>query len=136
MSDFRKHVEAARTAHRSVRYPGNLSAEVLPRTPVRGWLFPVLQGGIVAAAVAAVVFLAVWLSNAPTEIEPPSQTAEIVPQDREEIFVLSSFPALEIPQLPGDFSMTLETPSFAAPMPDFPAMDTSDSSTSTSREAL
>ncbi len=115
MSHLRKQLESGRGRHRRARYPGDLAAELLsPRLP---WKSLAVQGGILAAAVAAVVLLAMRLSSVPVEIEPgPASLAAAEPNPG----VALVFPALTLPRAPEHFA-AVETPSLSFAVPRFPA---------------
>ena len=128
MSELRKHLGRARDRHRRARYPGDLAAELLrPRTLLKA---VVAQAGVLTAALAAVVLLAVRLSRAPVEIDPePVPLAAMEPQPG----VALVFPALDLPRAPVHVT-SIETPSLSFATPSFPAVQPNVESKSTTKE--
>ncbi len=117
MSELRTQLLAARRVHLAARYPSDLAAE-LPLHKLISMRRIIIQSGIVVAALAAVLLLAIRLLRMPVEIESPQELAEIEPS---ETFVLAYLPVITIPQQPEDFSLAVPIPDFAFPMPSFPS---------------
>jgi hypothetical protein len=61
MSELRNNLDRAKAEYQTLRYPGDLAGDVLPRAARRIWP---MMATFAAIAVAAVVALALWL-NAP-----------------------------------------------------------------------
>ena len=99
MSELRTQLERARGAHHAARYPGDLAADVLP--PRASPWKVAAQGAVVVAAIAAVVLLAMRLSHLPDETmpEPFAQAPAL-----ETPGYALVFPALAMPEVPGEFA--------------------------------
>jgi hypothetical protein len=67
MRDLRTNIERAKAGYESVRYPGDLAAELLPARRKMGWVI-----WAIPAAVAAMVAVAMWPGH-------PSQPAAKMP---------------------------------------------------------
>jgi hypothetical protein len=120
MSELRQFLESARQTHLAAHYPGDLAEEMQPAIARRRWTWPIVQAGVVAAAMAAVVLLAIRLAKMHVELESSPQTAEIESPD--DLSFVPQF-ALELPQQPEEFSIVFDTPSFAFPSPPFPSIN-------------
>ena len=128
MSELRKRLESARNAHHAARYPGDLAEQVLaPRLSVRKLI---AQGGVLSAAVAAVVLMAIRMSHLPVDVE--EETTAVAAFDGERNLALV-FPALALPSVPERFASP-PPPSFTLSAPSFPPPPTDPATNPTTKE--
>lgn|GEM_PF-3181716 len=85
MSELRKQLQAAKATYRSMKYPGNLAAQVLlPAAVNHSWRWKLMTGALAAAAALAVIM---WPRHTATDTTPtiagntaPTQTIELLPE--------------------------------------------------------
>ena len=75
MSELRKQLQSARESHDRMRYPGDLAADVL--APKITWQTQFRIGISVAAGIAAVLLLIIWLSR--STLAPQPQMVMVMP---------------------------------------------------------
>ena len=113
MSELRKHIDTARDAYQSTRYPGDLASQVLP---VRRNLWPRIIGSVIASAAAAIIVVILLNQSL---VQPP-KVSDIVPTTQENIaLTLPGIP--EMPQAV-TLSTALDQPIFLPSLPTFPSL--------------
>jgi hypothetical protein len=139
MNDLRQQLESARSEYESVRYPGNLAAEVLPpRTHIVRRLF---IGAAAMGAIAAAV--ALWMPIQPLttrNVNTPMTISIVKPTttSSEESFAIA---VPEVPMFPEGIQLMPTDQSLALPsVPTFPSLAELEreaaSSTATTQEAV
>jgi hypothetical protein len=121
MSKLRKHLESARAEYVSIRYDGDLAAELLARVhaPAPRMRFGQLMWNISTLAAAAAMIVLV------VRVRPPMQTPDIItnnPYPEQELTEVawSDLPSIEMPAaLPNLDTRGDEEMSFAPAAPDF-----------------
>jgi hypothetical protein len=113
MSELRKHIDIARGAYQSTRYPGDLASQVLP---VRRNLWPRIIGSVIASAAAAIIVV-ILLNQSLVQTAP---RIDIVPATQDtNLVTLPGIP--EMPQAV-TLSTTLDQPIFLPSLPTFPSL--------------
>ena len=131
MSDLRNQLDSARREYESIRYPGDLGAEILPplrHTTRRIWNFAAV------AAIAAMVVLAVRLRMVGRD--PLDGT---VGTGEEEVVELSlgNVPAVSVLELSAGTDLTPDAPGFSFSAPSFSIIaDEQPDETSTTQETV
>ncbi|HMB94510.1 MAG TPA: hypothetical protein VKK61_00575 [Tepidisphaeraceae bacterium] len=128
MSDLRKQLDAAKNDYRSLRYPGDLSAEILQSGHrMMRWLWP-----IAAVAAAAAIFLAL---RTPTAVHKNNNEMAIVIGTTQPTTQAETESAL-LGAIPSGISLAPPACEFEFSPPSFSLTADQQKQTSTSKESV
>jgi hypothetical protein len=138
MSELRKHLQQAKQQYESLRYTGDLAADVLPKPTVNWSLRLIAAAGALAAA--AVVVVALWTSFIPPAKDDVAQVddadvidiADVIEEEPAEEPV--SFAVQDIPQAPEIGPLWTNDDPDTQWAPTFPSLEEVTASEATSTE--